>query len=325
MRYFYRMIFLLLLLGFVLLIKGADWLVDGATAIASRLGISDLVIGLTIVSMGTSMPELIISIIASAEGSSGLATGNIFGSNIANVLLILGATAVICDLPVHRNTILSELPFSLAAALLIGFLANSALWYEPAHDVGISRGDGLIILFFFFLFLTYILIIAKESQKTQDSTNTPPAPLHKNLLLIAAGAAGLFLGGKWVVDGAVHIAGLFGLSETLIGLTVVALGTSLPELVTSILAALKKNTDIAVGNAIGSNIFNLLWILGISAVIRPLPFNVASNVDILAVIGSSCLVILSLIIGRRLLIRRGEGIVFLAAYAAYLIFAVLRG
>lgn len=319
------MIYFLLLLGFVLLIKGADWLVEGATAIASRLGVSDLIIGLTIVSMGTSMPELIISVIASVEGNSGLATGNVFGSNIANVLLILGATALVRDLPVHRNTILSELPFSLAAALLIGFLANSTLWYEPANDVSISRGDGIIILFFFFLFLTYILIIAKESQNKQDSTNAAPAALSRNFMLIAAGATALFLGGKWVVDGSVYIAGLFGISDTLIGLTVVALGTSLPELVTSITAALKKNTDIAVGNAVGSNIFNLLWILGISAVIRPLPFNVASNVDILAVIASSCLVILSLIIGRRLLIRRAEGIVFLAAYAAYLAFAVVRG
>lgn len=298
---------------------------SGATAVASRLGVSDLVIGLTIVSMGTSMPELIISVIASAGGSPGLATGNVFGSNIANVLLILGATAVICDLPVHRSTILSELPFSLAAALLIGFLANSALWYEQMDDLSISRGDGMIILFFFLLFLTYILIIAKDDQKKAELTDAAPVPMTKNLLLIVAGATGLFLGGKWVVDGAVRIAGVFGLSDTLIGLTVVALGTSLPELVTSIIAALKKSTDIAVGNAIGSNIFNLLWILGISAVIRPLPFNVASNVDILVVIASSCLVLLALIVGRRLIIKRVEGIVFLTAYMAYLIFVVQRG
>ena len=319
------MTFILLLLGFALLIKGATWLVSGATAIASRLGISDLVIGLTIVSMGTSMPELIISVIASVKGNPGLATGNVFCSNIANVLLILGSTAVICDLPLQRSTILSELPFSLAAALLIGFLANSALWYEPANDLNISRGDGIIILFFFFLFLTYILVVAKDGQKTPDMTEAAPVPMTRNILLIVAGILSLFIGGKWVVDGAVHIAGLLGLSETLIGLTVVALGTSLPEMVTSIMAALKKNTDIAVGNAIGSNIFNLLWILGVSAVIRPLPFNVASNVDILAVIASSCLVLLALIIGRRLIIKRLEGIVFLAAYTVYLIFVVLRG
>lgn len=321
------MIYALLLLGFALLIKSAGWLVSGATAIASRLGISDLVIGLTIVSMGTSMPELIISIIASVNGSSGLATGNVLGSNIANILLILGATAVICDLPVHRNTALSELPFSLAAALLVGFLANSALWYEPANDLSISRGDGLIILFFFFLFMSYILVVAREDQKKTKNTleSSPAAPLGRNLALVLLGIAGLFLGGKWVVDGAVHIAGILGMSETLIGLTVVALGTSLPELVTSVMAALKKSTDIAVGNAIGSNIFNLLWILGVSAVIRPLPFNVASNVDIMVVIASSCLILLALIIGRRLTIKRIEGIVLLLVYTAYLVYVVQRG
>lgn len=301
-------------------------MVNGATAVASRLGISDLIIGLTIVSMGTSLPELIISIIASAKGSSGLATGNVLGSNIANILLILGVTAIICDLPVHRNTILSELPFSLAAALLVGFLANASLGYETDRDLMISRTDGIIILFFFLLFMVYILVIAREDQqKRAGEMPETHIPLTRNLFLIAAGIAGLFLGGKWVVDGAVYIAGLYGMSETFIGLTVVALGTSLPELVTSVMAALKKNTDIAVGNAIGSNIFNLLWILGISAIIRPLPFNVASNVDILVVIASTCLIFLSLIIGRRLIIKRIEGIVFLLAYVAYLVFVVIRG
>ncbi|MBK8920859.1 MAG: calcium/sodium antiporter [Saprospirales bacterium] len=321
------MTYLFLLLGFVLLIKGADWLVNGATAVASRLGVSDLIIGLTIVSMGTSLPELIISVIASAAGSSGLATGNVLGSNIANILLILGVTAIICDLPVHRNTLLSELPFSLAAALLIGFLANSALAYETGEALSISQGDGLIILFFCSLFMMYILVIAREDQKKNTGLDDQVmhAPLTKNIVLIAAGIASLFLGGKWVVDGAVYIAGWYGMSETFIGLTVVALGTSLPELVTSVMAALKKNTDIAVGNAIGSNIFNLLWILGISAVIRPLPFNVASNTDILVVIASTCLIFLALIIGKRLVIKRVEGIVFILAYAAYLVFVIIRG
>lgn len=319
--------YLLLLIGFVLLIKGADWLVNGATAIAARFGVSDLIIGLTIVSMGTSLPELIINVIASMKGNSELATGNVLGSNIANILLILGVTALICDLPVHRNTILSELPFSLAAALLIGFLANSSLGYEPEKELSISRGDGLIVLFFFLLFMIYITMIAREDQ--QKKTDSPGAANQSNtgksLLFIAAGMGSLFLGGKWVVDGAVYIAGLYGMSETFIGLTVVALGTSLPELVTSVMAALKRNTDIAVGNAIGSNIFNLLWILGVSSVIRPLPFNVASNVDILVVIASTCLIFLALIIGRRMVIKRVEGIIFLLSYLGYLAFVVMRG
>lgn len=320
------MIYLLLLLGFVLLIKGADWLVSGATAIAGRFGVSELIIGLTIVSMGTSLPELIISILASLNGNAGLAIGNVLGSNIANILLILGVTALICKLPVYRNTILSELPFSLAAVLLVGFLANSSLADEPDQNLLISRGDGFIMLFFFLLFMVYILMMAREDKKKQtDSNLSEPAPLGKNLLLIAAGVACLFLGGKWVVDGAVHIAGLFGWSETFIGLTVVALGTSLPELVTSVMAAIKKNTDIAVGNAIGSNIFNLLWILGISAVVRPLPFDVISNTDIMAVVAATCLIFIALIFGRRLEIRRIEGILFLLAYAAYMVFIIQRG
>ncbi len=318
--------YILLILGFVLLVKGANWLVEGATGIAARFGISPLIIGLTIVSIGTSLPELIVSVIASIGGNSGLATGNIFGSNIANVLLILGASAIICDLPVHRNTVLSELPFSLAAALLVGFLANSSLGYEPEKSLSISRGDGLIILFFFFLFTIYILLIAREDQnKKTEVADVAPMPQSKNVLFITGGAFCLFLGGKWVVDGAVYIAGLYGMSETFIGLTVVALGTSLPELVTSIVAAMKKNTDIAVGNAIGSNIFNLLWVLGISAVIRPLPFNVASNVDILAVIASTCLVFLVLIVGGRLVIKRAEGVMLLLTYLAYLGFVIIRG
>lgn len=320
------MIYILLLLGFVLLIKGADWLVDGAVSVASRLGISDLVIGLTIVSMGTSMPELIVSIIASTNGSSELAIGNVLGSNIANVLLILGVTAIVCNLPVHRNTILSEVPFSLAAALLVGFLANAGLGDDtPNKPLSISQLDGIIILFFFFLFMAYVLVVAKEGKLQKEPTDTTLAPIWKSILLIVVGILCLFLGGKWVVDGAVHLAKLFGMSETLIGLTVVALGTSLPELVTSIMAALKKNTDIAVGNAVGSNIFNLLWILGVSAVIRPLPFDIASNVDIMVVIGSSCMILLALIIGRKMTIKRIEGVVFVMSYIAYLVFVIMRG
>lgn len=320
------MTYLLLLLGFVFLVKGADWLVDGSTQVAEQFGVSQMVIGLTIVSMGTSMPELIVSIMASYEGRPDLSIGNVLGSNIANVLLILGITAIIRNLPVPRNTILSEVPFSLAAALLIGFLANSHLWYEKKEGLFISRGDGLVILFFFFLFMAYTLTIARESQKPKNlDTVSPFHNMKKSGLLILGGAAALFLGGKWVVDGATKIALQFGLSETMIGLTVVALGTSLPELVTSISAALKKNTDIAIGNAVGSNIFNLLFILGISANIRPLPFNVASNMDIMVVIASSCLILISLIIGRSMSIKRRDGFIFVAAYIAYLFFVVSRG
>jgi cation:H+ antiporter len=320
------MTYLLLILGFALLVKGADWLVDGSTRVAEQLGVSQMVIGLTIVAMGTSMPELVVSVLASYEGRPDLSIGNVLGSNIANVLLILGCTAIIIKMPVPRNTILSEVPFSLAAALLVGFLANSHLWYEDPAGLFISRGDGVIIMFFFLLFLAYTLTIAREGQKSKKVAAVSPFHnMKKSALLILGGVAALFLGGKWVVDSATEIALQLGLSETLIGLTVVALGTSLPEFVTSIAAALKKNTDIAIGNAVGSNIFNLLFILGISAFIRPLPFNVASNADIMVVIASSTFILMALILGRRMSITRKDGIVFVAAYLAYLFFVVNRG
>lgn len=311
----------------MLLIQGAQWLVKGATSIATRFGISELVIGLTIVSLGTSMPELLVSVFASTKGNPGLATGNILGSNIANILLILGATAVVCDLPVRRRTVLSEVPFSLTAALLVGFLANSSLWYEQSDELNISRGDGVLLLFFFLLFVAYVVSVAYRDRRKGRASELQVIT-ESNWLSVAhviLGVAGLYLGGKWVVEGAVHLAGSFNMSDTFIGLTVVALGTSLPELVTSITAARKKKIDIAVGNAVGSNIFNLLWILGISAVIRPLPFDVASNVDILMVILSSSMVLLALIIGRRLVIKRIEGIIFLVVYAGYLAYLILRG
>lgn len=321
------MIYLLFIVGFVLLIQGAKWLVKGATSMATRFGISELVIGLTIVSLGTSMPELLVSVIASTKGNPGLATGNILGSNIANILLIMGATAVVCDLPVRRRTVLSEVPFSLTAALLVGFLANSSLWYEQSDELNISRGDGVLLLFFFLLFVAYVISVAHRDRRKGrvSKLQLTVEPTHQSVLHVVLGVVGLYLGGKWVVDGAVHLAGLFNMSDTFIGLTVVALGTSLPELVTSLTAARRKKKDIAVGNAIGSNIFNLLWILGISAVIRPLPFDVASNVDILVVIAASSMVLLALIIGRRLVIKRVEGIVFLAVYAAYLAYLIIRG
>lgn len=322
------MIYLLFIIGFVLLLKGADWLVSGASELASRFGISEFVIGLTIVSIGTSMPELLVSILASVEGKSGLVIGNILGSNIANVLLILGVSAVVCDLPVKRETVLSEIPFSLTAALLVGFLANSTLWYERDLELYISRGDGVIILFFFLLFLIYVFMLAKEDVKAEfkeEVKTTRAWSIARNVFHIGLGVIGLFLGGKWVVDGAVEIAKTFKMSETFIGLTVIAIGTSLPELVTSVMAALKKNTDIAMGNIVGSNIFNLLWVLGISAVVKPLPFTVTSNVDLLMVIASSSMIILALILGRRFIIKRTEGIIFLMTYGAYVYFLVLRG
>lgn len=317
--------YVLFLAGFVVLIKGADVLVTASSSIAKRYSISDMVVGLTIVSVGTSLPELVVNIFSSLQGESELAIGNVFGSNVANLLLILGITAIICPLPIKRTTILTEIPFSLIATLLVGFLANAAL-IDNRTELYISRSDGFILLFFFVLFMAYIYNVAKTNKdETPEEEEIPSMPITKAVIYILLGIAGLFLGGKWVVDGAVEIARSFGLSESFIGLTIVAVGTSLPELVTSATAAYRRSIDIAVGNVVGSNIFNLLWILGISAVINPLPFDVVSNSDIAMMILASTLLVISMAIGRKNTIDRWNGILFLLVYAGYIYFLIQRG
>ncbi|GAB3535455.1 calcium/sodium antiporter [Pontibacter brevis] len=321
------LLYILFVIGFFLLIKGADVLVAGSSSIAKRYGLSDMVVGLTIVSFGTSLPELIINVLSSLQGQSELAIGNVFGSNVANLLLILGVTAIICPLPIKRTTILTEIPFSLIATLLVGFLANATL-LDNREDLYISRLDGGILLFFFGLFMAYIYNIAKTNKDEiipHAESDAPLMSVGKSVLLILLGVVGLFLGGKWVVDGAVYIAQSFGLSESFIGLTVVAIGTSLPELVTSAMAAYRRNIDIAVGNVVGSNIFNLAWILGVSALINPLPFDVVSNSDIVMMIFASTLLILSMPIGKRNAIDRWNGVFFLLVYVSYVTFLVMRG
>jgi cation:H+ antiporter len=319
------LLYILFVIGFVFLIKGADMLVTGASSVAKRFNISDMVVGLTVVSFGTSLPELIINIMSSAQGQSELAIGNVFGSNVANLLLIIGVTAVICPLPIKRNTILTEIPFSLIATLLVGFLANAVLFGDKT-SLYISRFDGAILLFFFVMFMAYIYNIAKTNKdEVIEEKEEPMMTIPKSVVYMVVGGVGLFLGGKWVVDGAVSIAQSFGLSESFIGLTIVAIGTSLPELVTSAMAAFRKNIDIAIGNVIGSNIFNLLWILGISAVINPLPFNVVSNSDIMVMIFASTLLIVVIPIGKKNTIDRWNGIFFLIFYVAYIVFLIQRG
>ncbi len=322
------MIYLLFVVGFVILIKGADLLVDGASSIGKRLKLPSIIIGLTIVSFGTSLPELLVNLMASFSGSSQLAIGNVLGSNIANILLILGITAMIRPLPLTKSTYFSEIPFSLIATLLVGFLANATIFNEadPAAGLLISRYDGIVLLFFFFMFLGYVYVVAKQNkEEINETSEIVVMSTGKSVIYILIGMVGLFFGGQWVVDGAIHLATIFGMSESFVGLTIVAIGTSLPELVTSIIAVRKNNTDIAVGNAIGSNIFNLLWILGLSATIKPLAFEVVSNSDIFMIIIASTMLILAVIVGKRTVISRWEGLWFFLAYAAYMVFLVLRG
>lgn len=322
--------YILFVFGFVALVKGADFLVEGASAIAVKFNISPIIIGLTIVSFGTSLPELLVNVSASFKGNPELAIGNIFGSNIANILLILGVSALIRPLPITKNIYFSEIPFSLVATLLVGFLANASLFVD-IRTLELSRLDGGILLGFFALFMGYIYVVHRSNQLIDPALNEEKGvpnktmPMRKCLLLIVAGLVGLYFGGEWVVTGAVEIAERFGLSQTFIGLTVVAIGTSLPELTTSAVAAYKGNTEIAVGNVVGSNIFNLLWILGVSAVIRPLPFDIASNSDIMMIIFSSALLLFAVAVGKGARIVRWEGGLFVVVYIAYIIYLLQRG
>ena len=319
------LVYIKFVVGFVFLIKGADLLVEGATSIGKRLNISSIVIGLTIVSFGTSLPELLVNLIASYNDNPDIGVGNVLGSNIANILLILGVSALINPLPITKNTYFIEVPFSLTATLLVGFLANAAI-FSHTNDYVISQSDGIILLFFFVLFMGYVYIVSKQRKSEfSNSDEYKEMPLAKSIILILIGMVGLYFGGDWVVDGAIVIATNFGMSEAFIGLTVIAMGTSLPELVTSAVAAFKKDTDIAVGNVVGSNIFNLLWILGLSASIKPIPYSVISNSDIFMIIASSTALILAVVIGKRPIISRWEGFFFLVAYIWYISFLVQRG
>jgi cation:H+ antiporter len=243
------------------------------------------------------------------------------------VLLILGISALVCPLPVRKSTILSEIPFALAAAILVGYLANAALFEPDSSQLMITRGDGAILLFFFVLFMAYIFKLSKNNDEllVEEKPESVDTPFGKSILYVVIGILALFFGGNWVVDGAVLFAKTMGMSETFIGLTIIAIGTSLPELVTSVRAAMRKNTDIAVGNVVGSNIFNILWIIGISSLIRPLPFAVISNNDILVVIGSSTLLLLFMSTGKKSIIDRWEGGVFLSCYVAYTVYLIMRG
>jgi cation:H+ antiporter len=317
--------YVLFVIGFVLLIKGADWLVSGASSIAKSYNISDMVVGLTIVSFGTSMPELVVNIMASLDNKAGIAIGNVFGSNIANVLLILGVASVIHPLSVQRNTIMAEVPYSLVAVLLVGFLANTKLFSQEATNSELSRIDGIMLLFFFSLFMVYVVFLTKQEQAPhEDGKKDVIMPLGKSILFVVLGIVGLYFGGEWVVEGAVKLASILGMSESVIGLTVVAIGTSLPELVTSAFAAYRKNSDIAVGNVVGSNIFNIVWILGLSATINPLPFNTENNADVLMIIIASVMLIMVLPLGKKGKIDRMNGIIFLLTYTSYIVYLLKR-
>ncbi len=315
--------FILFIAGFVLLIIGAEWLIDGAASIAKKRGISNIVIGLTIVALGTSSPELVVNLIATLQGADDVAMGNILGSNISNLLLILGISAIIYPLAVNSNTKWKEVPMAIAASIIIAILANDD-WFAPGITVSqISRHNGIILIFFFLMFMYYAFTIAKIDDG-HGAVQVKQYPLWKSVWMIPLGIGGMALGGKWIVDGAIEIAAMFGMSQALISLTIVAVGTSLPELATCVVAAYKKNPGIVIGNIVGSNIFNVFFIIGISAVVKPLAFNKEMNFDLLVGIFASVLLFVFLFLPRRKILERWQGGVLLALYFGYILVLVLR-
>ena len=299
----------LLIVGFVMLTKGADWFVDGSSALAFRLGIPQLVIGLTIVAMGTSAPEAAVSITSALKGNEGITVGNVVGSNIMNILLILGIASVIVPLAVQKSTRMIEIPYMIAITVLFGVLGYTGEM--------VTRVEGGILWIAFLIYLGYLLWMAKKG-KEDNEPDEKQKSLPVQLLMILVGLVCIVLGSDFVVDGATEIAKVIGISERIIGLTIVAFGTSLPELVTSIAAARRGNADIAIGNIVGSNVFNILFVAGTSALISPVVFESKFVLDT-AVATATAVLLLVCVCNKEGKVKRSGGIILLAAYAAYFV------
>ncbi|EWM52552.1 calcium/sodium antiporter [Ruminococcus flavefaciens] len=309
--------YILLVAGFVLLIKGADFFVDGSSAVAKRLKVPSLIIGMTIVAMGTSLPETSVSVSASVLGKNDLAISNAVGSNIFNLMVVCGVCALLCPMVISKVTLRKDLPFSVGAAgVLLGLGAFTGI---------VQRWGGAVLLALFIVFLYMMISSAKKARASGELSEEDEykiMPVWKCLLCITGGAAAIALGGKIVVDSASDIARAFGMSDNLIGMTIVALGTSLPELVTSIVAARKGEVDMALGNVVGSNIFNILFVLGIAATISPIAFTMKNTVDATVLIAMSLLVLLLCLPKKKLL--RWHGALMLAVYAGYTAYIFVR-
>jgi len=312
------------IIGLCLLVKGADFLITGAQSFARNFRISDIIISLTLVAFGTSLAELFVNVFASLAGDSDIVLGNILGSNIVNVLLILGLSAVIYPLKVTDNTILKEIPLSLLASILVfGLLFDSSNVQINLREM--SRLDGVVLLGFFVLFLYYIYSISVQSLSPEVATQPASLSVKKSIIFALFGLVGLAFGARLVVKSAVELAFHFGVSEALVSLTIVSIGTSLPEMATSLRAAFRKNSDIAVGNIVGSNIFNIFFILGVSAVIRPVNYNVAFDKDVYMGIIINILMFVFMFTGTKKVFDRFEGIAFVFIYILYIIVVIRMG
>ena len=321
---------IILIIGFAALVKGADIFVDGSAALARRFKVSSLIIGLTIVAFGTSAPELAVSTTAALKQSNDLALSNVVGSNIFNLLVVLGSCAVFAPVPSSTEVLKRDMPFSLIITALVWMLGGGAAFYaaEKSHSTStnqvigtIDRVDGIIILALFIGYMFFLIRSAKKHPEP-DEEKHDNGSLLKNMVFMLLGIGLIVAGGQAVVNSAKEIAYSFGMSETLVGLTIVAVGTSLPELVTSIVAARKHETGLAVGNVVGSNLFNIMFILGITAVISPVAVSYESTIDILFLILVSALSYIFLITGKEL--NRWEGLTMIALYVAQVVYAVMR-
>ncbi|HPQ56126.1 MAG TPA: calcium/sodium antiporter [Bacteroidales bacterium] len=307
--------YLLIIAGFVLLTVGANILINGATGLAAKFNISNLVIGLTVVAFGTSAPELVVNVVAAIEGSNEIALTNVLGSNSINTFVILGLSALFYPLLAQRSTIRVEIPLSLFAAVVV-LVLGSGMFLSPVK--GLSRLDGVFLLFCFTLFIIYIFYLGRKGKAPVADENYKPMGIAKAVSLVVGGLACLAIGAEMIVRSAVNLAVSWGVSQAVVGVTIVALGTSLPELATSVAAAYKKSSDIAVGNIIGSNIFNVFLVLGVSAVIRPLPMYPNLVADAAVAASGSLLVLFFAVFGKKHTLKRIHGIILLAVYAAYL-------
>ncbi|WP_127844683.1 calcium/sodium antiporter [Psychroflexus aestuariivivens] len=311
---------LLICLGFVLLIKGADWMVRGASTLAKQYNISDLSIGLTIVAFGTSAPELVVNLVAASQDQPDIVFGNIIGSNNFNLFVILGIVAIIAPIGVKSSTVWKEIPISAIAVLVLFLLANSFLFSSSSE---VSRLDALVLLVVFAGFLFYVFQQMKND-KSNLEVPTEQMSRWKITAYIVAGLAGLIFGGQLVVNNATEIATHLGVSQKIIGLTIVAVGTSLPELVTSVVAALKKNSDIAIGNVVGSNIFNFLLVIPLSALLNPLAFNTEFNTDLYLLFGGTLFLFVAMFTGGKKKLDRWEALVLLGSFIAYTSYLVYQ-
>jgi cation:H+ antiporter len=333
------MLYFLLIIGIVAITIGANFLVNGASSLGKKLGMTDIVIGLTIVAFGTSAPELIVNIFAGAKGNTDLAIANVLGSNIMNILIVIGIAAMIYPIKVSKNTLKKDIPFNLAAVVILWFMVNDTLLFPnhySSNTINFWEGFILLVLLIVFLYYSYSTTMkGRKARKALMAKNIKPEldpliaevpkkkyPLYKDIILIVIGLTALYFGGNWTVESAETIALNFGISNTIIGLTVVAVGTSLPELATSIIAGIKKNPDLALGNAIGSCVFNIFLILGVTSLITPLPFDKALNFDVLITALSSIFLFVFIFMGKGRKISRFQGAFLVLIYFVYIIYSV---